>query len=130
MEKAAPNKEIGQEERGFSLKLLKRALTHDLVEWLVIVVSLFCLFAILSSCSSARERQWYVKDVAPEKRKWNWCHESKDGPDLHEKGLCYGTMKCYKGFLGKEHCQDEKLFCAHGDVECLRRNFWPAVIKF
>ena len=81
------------------------------------------------SCASSKEHSWYVKDVSAEERKWHWCHESKDGPDFHAKGVCYSTQKCYKTLFG-EHCEPDMLFCAHGDIGCLEKNFWPAVIKF
>ena len=83
---------------------------------------------VFSACASAKKK-WYVKDVAIEHRQWRWCHESKDGPEYHEKGLCYISQKCYKTIFGNERCKRHPLFCAHGDLKCLKKNKWPSVKK-
>lgn len=84
------------------------------------------VFLLFASCASARQ-SWYVEDVGLEKRKWRWCHESKDGPEYHEKGICYISRRCRKRLLMKPKCERVPLFCAHGDMECLRKNKWPLV---
>lgn len=85
---------------------------------------------LISSCGSTAERKYYIKDVAAEDRRWWWCVTSKDGPEFDGKGICYSTLKCYKGFLNIEHCETDRLFCAFGDLECVKSNMWPTVIKF
>ena len=87
------------------------------------------LLLLLSSCASARPTVWYVKDVAAEKRRWRYCHVAKDGPEKHEKGICYISMKCRKTWIRTEKCKADPLFCAWGDVVCLHTHKWPTVLK-
>lgn len=92
-------------------------------------MSLVILF-LLASCSStsAREKEWYYKGAPPEKRVWRYCHTSRGDPEAYfEKGICYKAQKCYKTILRNERCKTEQLYCAYGDVECLRLNRWPSV---
>ena len=90
---------------------------------------IFVLILILSSCASSKEKEWYVKDVSMSKRRWRYCHKSKDGDKYHNKGFCYISLKCYKKWYRKEFCENDPLFCEHGDVKCLEDNKWPEIKK-
>lgn len=87
------------------------------------------LFLIVSCASDSvdAKAEWYIKDVATEKREWRYCSEDKDGPEKADKGFCYISQRCIKKFLRKEKCVPLPLFCAHGDFECLRKNKFPLI---
>lgn len=95
------------------------------------IISTLLLMAFTTSCSSTADAraEWYVKDVAAERRQWRYCSDDKDGEGKNGKGFCYISQKCIKKFLRKEKCKNVYMFCAHGDVECLAKNKWPSVVK-
>lgn len=90
------------------------------------LLSVILVLFLSMSCANAKKKVWYIKDVSMNKRVWRYCHQDLDKKELHEKGICYKTQKCYKNFWG-EHCKVEQLFCAHGDIKCYRLNKWPAI---
>lgn len=91
------------------------------------MIRVITLLILLTSCASARS-SWEPCGVALEKRVWRYCHPSKGDPEAYfEKGVCYRAKLCKKRFLMKPKVKVEQLYCAFGDVECFRRNKWPAV---
>lgn len=88
-------------------------------------------FIILSSCSSTAESKakWYDKGVAPSLRKWRHCTTELDGPSFHEKGICYKKQRCIKKWMRKERCETILIYCAYGDIPCIRKNYFPYIKK-
>jgi len=82
-------------------------------------------FIICSCSTSAKEKKWYIKDVAQLKQIWVYCDNRF--PKHFEKGICYRRRKCYKTIFKNEKCIPDLLFCAHGDLQCYRLNKWPEV---
>jgi len=88
----------------------------------VLILSLF-----LYSCASMSSdwSPWQMDDVDTMSREWHFCNEELDGPELHQKGICYQSEECRtrRTIFGnkKKECRRLPLFCAHGDIECLNK---------
>ena len=88
------------------------------------------ILLLLASCASRlKPTDWYIKDVAVEKRVWRYCHKSKDGGIYHNTGFCYWTQSCYKTWIGGEECKSQLLHCPFGDIKCLEKHKWPGIRK-
>lgn len=91
-------------------------------------VILILLFAISYSCAStsAEWSAWKPFTEAQEDQDWRFCNASKDGPELHRKGMCWQAQECrtknpwYSG--EKKECRRMTLFCKWGDVDCMDIN--------
>jgi len=87
------------------------------------------LTLLLTSCASSREKTWYVRDVAKEERKWEYCTDDRFPPQYHDTGFCYSTELCYRTIFNNEKCKDKLLHCKHGDRACLAKEGYPEIRK-
>jgi len=82
---------------------------------------LLCLY----SCSSisADWSVWQMEDVQSSRREWRFCKEELDGPELHNKGMCYQSEECRtkSTIFGndKKECRRLTLVCLWGDIDCM-----------
>lgn len=90
------------------------------MKWIVILI-----FTCLYSCASisADWGPWQMEDVQSKERVWRFCKEELDGPEFHNKGICYISEECRtkRTILGndKKECRKLPLFCEWGNVDCL-----------
>ena len=81
---------------------------------------------MVSSCASfsGEWSEWKPVSVPTVEKKWRFCRAELDGPELHEKGMCFQDQECRTKkvlFRTKEECRPKPLFCGWGDIPCLKR---------
>lgn len=86
---------------------------------LTMIVSIVSLSLV--GCAGAA--RWKHAGVSPEKRTWRNCSTVYDGPAKADKGICYIDREWKWVVWGiKKKYRAKNLYCAWGDMNCIRDN--------
>ncbi|MGB0452568.1 MAG: hypothetical protein ACPGJV_02555 [Bacteriovoracaceae bacterium] len=77
-------------------------------------------FLLVLTCSCSHAGKWKAQSIHPDKMTWRICDKRYDKPELHQKGFCYKVKETKKRFFKKDIHRAKQLFCAWGDVACMR----------
>ncbi len=84
---------------------------------LITIVSIVSIFLV--GCATAA--RWKHAGVAPDKRTWRNCSTVYDGHVKHDKGICYIDREWAWAIWGiKKKYRQKHLYCAWGDMNCIR----------